>query len=137
MSREYAESRIKEALKKTGGNAVKARQQVIAWTYEDPKLLHALTKAHLSGIVAYNIERILSGRGASEETHIHEPKPSKKPSAAPKKEENFGMQILKAVAGNSGTEFGLEAYSGGSKKRTKVSQKHLDAIQALTGKSKT
>lgn len=130
MSREYAEKRIKEALKKTNGNAVKARQQVIAWTYEDSKLLHALTKAHLTGIVAYNIERILSGRGAAEENPIPTSAPTKKKA----EEENFGTELLKAVAGNSGAMFGLEAYSGNSSKRPKVSKSHLQAIQAMTRK---
>jgi len=127
MSKEYAEQRIKEALKKTGGNAVKARQQVIAWTYEDAKLLHALTKAHLTGIVAYNIERILSGRGAAEE-HPATETPKQKQA----KEEDFGMELLKAVAGNSGATFGLESYSGGAPKRPKVSKGHIDAIRAMT-----
>lgn len=128
MSREYAEQRIKDALKKTGGNAVKARQQVIAWTYEDAKLLHALTKAHLTGIVAYNIERILAGRGAAEEHPVPETPKQKKA----KEEENFGMELLKAVAGNSGATFGLEGYSGGAPKRPKVSKGHIDAIRAMT-----
>lgn len=130
MSREYAEKRIKEALKKSNGNAVKARQQVIAWTYEDAKLLHALTKAHLTGIVAYNIERILSGRGAAEEHPI----PETKPKAKADKEENFGKELLKAVAGNSGATFGLEGYSGGPSKRPKVSKGHINAIKAMTSK---
>lgn len=125
MSREYAEKRIKDALKKTGGNATKARQQVIAWTYEDPKLLHALTKSHLTGIVAYNIERILSGRGAAVSDA------PKKQTQAQSEEENFGKELLKAIAGNSGATFGLEGYSA-PRKKAKVSQGHIDAIQAMT-----
>lgn len=132
MSREYAEGRIKEALKKTNGNAVRARQQVIAWTYEDPKLLHALTKAHLSGIVAYNIERILAGRGTSEAAGQQQPSSKSKAAGSPKKEENFGEELLRAVAGNSGAQFGLESYSSGGTSRSKVSKKHIDAINALT-----
>lgn len=132
MSREYAEGRIKEALKKTNGNAVRARQQVIAWTYEDPKLLHALTKAHLSGIVAYNIERILAGRGTAETTGQQESSSTSKTTASPKKEESFGVELLKAVAGNSGAQFGLESYSSGGTARKKVSKSHIDAINALT-----
>lgn len=131
MSREYAEGRIKEALKKTNGNAVRARQQVIAWTYEDPKLLHALTKAHLSGIVAYNIERILAGRGTAEAVE-QQPSGNAQSKASPKKEENFGEELLRAVAGNSGAQFGLESYSSGGNSRTKVSKNHIDAINALT-----
>ncbi|MFN3700381.1 MAG: hypothetical protein ACK4VI_02530 [Alphaproteobacteria bacterium] len=135
MSKEYAERRIKEALKKTGGNAVKARQQVIAWTYEDPKLLHALTKSHLTGIVAYNIERILSGRGAAEDiSDIQSVNKSAGQGAktAAQKEENFGMELLKAVAGNSGAMFGMESYSGNAPKRPKVSKSHIEAIHAMT-----
>lgn len=131
MSREYAEKRIKEALKKANGNAVKARQQVIAWTYEDPKLLHALTKAHLTGIVAYNIERILSGRGTADEHPIPDTKPASSKAA---KEENFGKELLKAVAGNSGATFGLESYSRGPSKRPQVSKNHINAIKAMTRK---
>lgn len=131
MSREYAENRIKDALKKTGGNTTRARQQVIAWTYEDSKLLQALTKPHLSGIVAYNIERILSGRGAAAPTE----QPADIPAPASSgKEENFGMEILKAVANNSGggSTFGLESYSGASSRKSKVSQSHIDAIRAMS-----
>lgn len=136
MSKDYAEGRIKDALRKTGGNAVKARQQVIAWAMEDPKLLQALTRSHLTGIVAYNIERILSGRSAAVEAagHIVEserPTARSSASSAPKKE-NFGMEILKAVAGNGGAVFGMEAYSGGTQKRQKVSKSHIDAIKAMT-----
>ena len=133
MSREYAEKRIKEALKKTGGNALKARQQVIAWTYEDAKLLHALTKAHLTGIVAYNIERILSGRGAAKDQAAAESKPRNKSS----KEENFGTELLKAVAGNSGEIFGFDSNGVARSKRPKVSKSHIQAIQAITGNKKT
>jgi len=130
MSREYAEKRIKDALVKSNGNAVKARQLVTSWCAEDQKLLHALTKAHLTGIIAYNIERIASGRSArgSEKTA-----PTQKQTA--KKEENFGMELLKAVAGNGGLTFGLEG-SAVPKKRTKVSKEHLDAILAMTQKPK-
>lgn len=129
MSKEYAERRIKEALIKANGNAVKARQQVIAWAMEDPKLLQALTRSHLTGIVAYNIERILSGRSVAVEA-TEKTVQKESPKAAQK--ENFGLEILKAVAGNGGAMFGMEAYSGGSQKRPKVSKGHIDAIKAMT-----
>lgn len=129
MSKEYAEKRIREAIEKSGGNAVRAKQQVIAWTYEDSKLLHALTKAHLGGIVAYNIERIMSGRSAASEQPASAVTPK---SQQTQQEENFGKELLRAVAGNSGATFGLEGYSSNSSKRPKVSQSHLDAIQAMT-----
>lgn len=132
MSREYAEKRIKEALRRCNGNAVKARQQVIAQAMDDPKLLQALTKAHLTGIVAYNIERILSGRGTAEEQRVPKAPQSVAKGQGGRKEENFGLELLKAVAGNGGAEFGLEGYSNGGQKRKKVSKSHIDAINALT-----
>ena len=64
MSLEYVERRINEALKLSKGNATKARQIVIKWCQDDIRLLHGMTKAHLNGIVAYNIERVASGRSA-------------------------------------------------------------------------
>lgn len=136
MSLEYAENRIKEALKLTGGNHVKARQQIIAWTFEDPKLLHALAKPHLSGIVAYNIERVASGRAEAARTSKAEAKQNQdapKTAANEKtQDEQFGLEILKAVAG-SPQIFGLED-PGASSKSARVSQSHLDAIRAIAAK---
>ena len=134
MSLEYAQSRIKEALKLSGGNQVKARQQIIAWTFEDAKLLHALAKPHLSGIVAYNIERVASGRAeaaSKQNTEAKsEPKTPKASANAKTKEEQFGLEILKAVAG-SAEIFGLED-PGAPRRRGGVSQSHMDAIRAIT-----
>ena len=111
MSLEYAEQRIKEALKLSGGNQSKARQQIIAWTFEDAKLLHALAKPHLSGIVAYNIERVASGRAAKAKTAKTAPA---KPVNGAANEEQFGLEILKAVAG-SPEVFGLEVSKRGDR----------------------
>ena len=127
--RQYAERRIRDALDKASGNVARARQQIIAWTYEDAKLLHALTKPHLSGIVSYNIERIVSGRSAAPENPA-QPKEEAAPAKA--KEENFGLEILKAVAGNNGSTFGLETYSAPRANKPTVSKNHIDAIKAMT-----
>lgn len=140
MSLEYAEKRIKEALKAAGGNQIKARQQIIAWTYEDAKLLHALAKPHLSGIVAYNIERVSSGRAdaakaAKTQATKKAPAQAKKAAKGKTKEEQFGLEILKAVAGSPAI-FGLED-PGAQGRRGGVSQSHLDAIQAITAKKKS
>ncbi|MCD8497818.1 MAG: hypothetical protein LRY54_03870 [Alphaproteobacteria bacterium] len=133
MSNEYVESRIKEALKLSNGNTTRARQQIIAWCYEDTKLLQGLVKPHLTGIVAYNIERITSGRAQKANTPINRaPDPR-----APQNDENFGMEILKSIAGNAGPMFGLEGPSAPSARRTGVSAKHIEAIKALTKGKKT
>ncbi|GJL84459.1 MAG: hypothetical protein DHS20C02_02340 [Micavibrio sp.] len=128
MSREYAERRIKEAIKKTNGNAARAKQQVIAWTIEDTKLLDALTRPHLTGIVAYNIERIMSGRSAAKEEAPVADKP-------PTQEDEFGIEILKAVAASDAAVFGQEG-NAPPMKRGRASKQHIDAIRQMTGKSK-
>lgn len=135
MSLEYAERRIKEALKLAGGNAIKARQQVIAWTYEDTKLLHALAKPHLSGIVAYNIERVASGRADAARHPQAVPVPKETPKPA-NKQEQFGLEILKVVASSGAQIFGLED-QGLPHKRNTVSKSHIEAIEAMTKKAKS
>lgn len=141
MSLEYAESRIKEALKLHKGNPAKAQQQIIAWIYEDAKLLHALAKPHLSGIVAYNIERVASGRSDPQkkqapksEKPVSTSAPRKPAAAAASKPEAFGLEILKAVAAKPEI-FGLEDL-GAQKKRGAASQRHVDAIKAIAANSK-
>ncbi len=154
MSLEYAEGRIKEALRLSGGNRLKARQQIIAWTYEDNKLLHALAKPHLSGIVAYNVERVDSGRAEAMKAPppVAEPKPAplRQQQTAPKKNtgenaprpaskapdtSSFGLEILKAATGSRPTMFGLED-TGAPKKRQGVSQSHIDTIKSLASEVK-
>ena len=132
MSLEYAETRIKEALELHHGNEAKARQQIIAWTNDDAKLLHALAKPHLSGIVAYNIERVASGRAdEARKASIAATKAAPETQEqVPSEEEEFGMEILKAVAG-SPEVFGLET-PGAPKKRSSVSKSHIDAIRAIS-----
>lgn len=137
MSLEYAEAKIKEALKASGGNMARARQQIIAWSMEDAKLLQALTKPHLNGIIAYNIERVASGRAAASKKN-EAPKAANAPQNASnhqKKQPEFGMELLKAVASSSSEVFGLENNAGFSR-RGKASQDHINAIKAIaTGKT--
>ena len=137
MSLEYAERRIAEALKLSKGNQARARQQVTAWALQDDKLLQALTKSHLSGIVAYNIERVASGRAAAARKVQ---KPVQKPAnkSKPKQEADFGVQLLKAVASSSSEVFGLENGSAGVTRPGQVSQNHINAIRAIaTNKKKS
>ena len=59
MSLEYAERRIIKALEAAKGNPTRARQQIIAWSHDDPKLLLALARPHLTGIVAHAVNRVI------------------------------------------------------------------------------
>lgn len=124
MSREYAEDRIREALRQSGGNMALARQHIIAWTYEDAKLLHSLARPHLNGIVAYQVERVASGRAELEK------RSPAATQAKPKEDEIFGMDLLRAVAASGAPIFGQEAYAN-PVRRGQASKQHVDAIHRI------
>lgn len=140
MSQDYIETRIRAALKQHNGNAYNARKQVMAWTFEDTKLLQAITKTHLSGIVAYQIERVVSAIEAEEKGAPTAKQPAnndavatppKKQAPTPsktKKEDAFGMQLLKAVAG-SNEVFGFD--SGRPARRPQASKRHSDILRHI------
>ncbi|MCB1531553.1 MAG: hypothetical protein KDJ35_01665 [Alphaproteobacteria bacterium] len=130
MSLKYAEERIKEALKLAGGNQARARKQIITWAFEDARLLQALTKHHLTGIAAYHIERVASGRAAKPKNAA--PRPQK---VQARKDDDFGMEILKAVANSDSAVFGLEGYTA-PRKKGQASQQHIDAIRQMAARSK-
>lgn len=128
MSREYADSKIKEALNMHGGNTALARQQIITWSYDDPELMRALARPHLDGIVSYQVDRVSSGRATVKE----KPRPTRKPPQKQEtpKEENFGMDLLRAVAATGTVVFGQED-SGSPVKRRAASKQHIEAIHKL------
>ncbi|MGH1377206.1 MAG: hypothetical protein ACRBB3_00130 [Alphaproteobacteria bacterium] len=124
MSKEYAESKIREALSANGGNIGLARQSVIAMAQTDADLLRALSRPHLDGIVAYQVERVASGRAEMEKRH---------PEVTPveSKKDDFGMDLLRAVAASDAETFGQESIGG---KRKSASKQHIQAIHKMAGK---
>lgn len=133
MSRDYAENRIRESLKMHGGNLLLARQQVSSWASSDPDLLFALVRPHLNGIVAYQVERVASGRAEKER---REEPAARKQSPEPQSYsgDNFGMDLLRAVASSSAEIFGRENI-GVPLRKGKASQNHIDAIRQISSKS--
>lgn len=126
MSREYAEKKIKEALISCGGNLALARQQVISWAKNDPQLLNALVRPHLNGIVSYQVERVASGRS--------EPKMNEPPQVRQQAQqggEEFGMDILRAVAASGAAVFGQENNAAPMKRKATVSKQHVDAMRQI------
>ncbi len=123
----YAENKIAEAIRLAKGNPTRARQTVMEWCEKDSKLLIGLTRAHLNGIVAYNIDRVASGRADKAKEKTPPPQKPKIPT-----QEKFGMEILKAVVGSS-SQFGMDTPP---RKKGQASQQHIDAIKALAAKSK-
>ena len=128
MSREYLESRIKEALQLSKGNPTKARQRVMAWTFEDPKLLQALAQPHLTGIVAHAINRVVYRQ---EQEEIEAPE---EPTRLDMEPESFGKEILSALQSNNTPMFGQESFAPPSK-RGQASKSHIEAIKHIASKS--
>lgn len=131
MSREYAERRIKEALNLTKGNATKARQQIIAWTNEDPKLLQALAQPHLTGIVAHAVSRVIYRQEIEEEEH----EVPEAPQALDMAPDTFGKEILRALASENTALFGRETGAAPSRPK-QASQSHIDALKQMASKSR-
>jgi len=125
MSREYAEKRIKEALISCGGNLTLARQQVISWAKNDPQLLNALVRPHLNGIVAYQVERVASGRS---EPKIKAPAPVRR---SQQQGDEFGMDILRAVASTNAAIFGQESNAAPMNRKGAVSKQHIETMRQI------
>ncbi|PCJ02819.1 MAG: hypothetical protein COB14_00975 [Alphaproteobacteria bacterium] len=124
MTKEYAESKIREALTAHGGNVALARQHIVSMAQTDAALMRALAHPHLDGIVAYQVERVASGRAEMEKRHPKEP--------AKNKVDNFGMELLRAVAASDAETFGQE---GMGAKRKVASKQHINAIHQMASKS--
>ena len=137
MSQKYAIEQIKKALSGTDDNASQARQVIIAQAMEHSKLLQELVKPHMVGIVAHAIGRVQRGASEPEAVRASTPaKPAPKDTAPKDKndKDSFGLDILKSIAGGDSTMFGQEAYGRPMGKKG-VSQKHIDAIQAMVKKT--
>lgn len=131
MTFDYADHKLSEALRLTGGNAAKARRQVQAWFYEDTKLLLELTRPHWNGIVAYAVDRAIA------RTKRGETPPAKgKKSAKSKKEGPIGKEMLRSFVSEHAAKFGHEASSGAPIARKAASQNHVDALHLIAAKSK-
>lgn len=129
MSYEYAMSRVRDALEKSGGNHLKAQRLVLQWIEKDHTLLFGLVGPHLQGVISHAIN--------------HATAPVKKP--LPKRVEisdddgEFGAALVQSLKGGraEGTGFG-QATPKNISKPGKASKAHVDAINALVsaGKSK-
>lgn len=134
MSLNYTENRIKEALRLSNGNPAKARRQIFAWMYEDHKLLLDVTRPHLTGIVAYAVDRVLS-RLTKTDDEILEETAKEAELSANKRKDSLGREILKGFASGNAPQFGHEA-DAAPLRRTVASQNHIDTIHLLAASSR-
>lgn len=123
MSQEYALSRVRDALEKSGDNRLKAQRLILSWLEKDHTLLFGLVTPHLQGIVTHALAHVASG--------------PKKISLKNKDAGEFGGAMLASLRGGGGEtgNFG-EATPKGVSKPGKASKAHVAAINALVSASK-
>lgn len=134
MTLNYTENRIKEALRLNNGNPAKARRQIFAWLYEDHKLLLDVTRPHLTGIVAYAVDRVLARLTKTDDELLEETARETAQSARQRKD-NLGREILKGFASKDAPQFGHEADSVPLRRKA-ASQKHIDTMHLLAASSR-
>ena len=125
MSLEYAERRIIEALEAAKGNPTRARQQIIAWSHDDPKLLLALARPHLTGIVAHAVNRVIYRQNLQADDTV-----SENPQKLDMAPETFGQAILNSLQSNDTPRFGHEG-SAAPVGRRKASKSHIEALKRM------
>ena len=131
MSRDYAMSRVRDALEKSEGNHLKAQRLLLTWMEKDQNLLLGLVAPHMQGIITHAIN------------HISGPEAGKKSAVLPKKVAvpkdgggEFGQALLQSLKGGTST-FGQAEDRGAVSRPGAASQKHIDTMRALAGASKT
>ena len=135
MAQSYLQTCILDALAKAKGNETKARALVAAWALEDNQLLLALAKPHLSGIVAHAVGRQAIQQKAKKERGDELP-PLPKVADKGKKDNDFALDLLKALGGANVAKFGAEDAAPRVGKK-QASQQHVNALKLMAAKSKT
>ncbi len=127
MASEYAKNKIKDALKLCNGNTKLARQQIAVLIREDETLLRELVSPHLDGIIAYQVERVASGRAEKEEVRPNIP--------IPEIDNDFGMKLLRAAVSDDVVVFGKDNMRY-PRKRKIASKQHIEAIHKMVSLSR-
>ncbi len=135
MAQSYLQKCILDALAKAKGNETKARALIAAQAMEDNDLLIALAKPHLSGIVAHAVGRQAIQQRAKKDRMDDLPPLPKQPGKGTK-ENNFALDLLKALGGNNVAKFGAEDAAPRVGKKP-ASQQHVNALKLMAAKSKT
>jgi len=140
---DYAQSRVRDALKEAKGSVPQAQRLLLAWMDFDELLLRAIAEPHLRSIAGYALQSQLFDE--AEEKHTAQtsapvPDPSmpaaKQPPAQEKDAEDigtFGLALLQNVTGAArAQQFGFVTDEMEAPKKT--SARHIEAILQLAGK---
>jgi hypothetical protein len=142
MSREYARSRVRDALLQSGGNFMQAQRMLLMWMEKDVDLILGLVDPHMQNIISYAIGHEIaeeSKREASENRKAagtvikgkgNKPAPEKSLAAAIEDDlSDFGKSLLSSLKG--GARFGEEQPRGTVSRPGKASQSHIDALRTM------
>jgi len=130
MSQEYALSRVRDALEKSGGNHMKAQRLLLSWLEKDNTLLLGLVAPHLQSIVTHAVNHAANPRKISGDTKV---------DAAPDETGEFGVAVLESLKGGrseGGFGFGEASPRGTVSPPGRASQSHVDAIHQIAGGKK-
>lgn len=127
MSREYALSRVKDALETADGNTAKAHRMVMSWLEKDQSLMIGLVAPHLKSIVTHAISYVARHPLDKIEAPLTD--------AAPEGDAT-GTAILESLLGqkngSGGQKFG--DFDAPPTRPGKASAAHIDAIHQIARK---
>ena len=127
MSREYALSRVKDALEATNGNTAEAQRTILNWLKKDQTLMVGLVAPHLRSIVSHAVDYV---------AHKNDVAKQPKKEAVKKTQEVHhdatGQDVLESLLGQGaggGPRFGN--FDEPHSKPGKASAAHVDAINKI------
>lgn len=130
MSREYAMSRVRDALEKSNGNHLKAQRLLLQWMEKDQSLLFGLVVPHLQSIISHAVNHadgVSSGK---------KPEAPKEVDVSQPGADEFGTALLKSLQGGRSEGFGFGQPEGNVGRPGATSQQHIDTMHALAGAAK-
>ena len=127
MSREYAMSRVRDALEQSDNNHMKAHRLILEWLKGDHSLFVGLAAPHMNSIVTHAIAHV---------TQPEKPVEPQKVDLNNTETGEMGDAILSGLglSGKTGS-FG-EGNPAGVPKPSKASQSHVDALHAIAQAAK-
>jgi len=131
MSREYAMSRVEDAIEQSDGNHLKAQRLILKWLEKDTSLFIGLCSPHIQSVVSHAISHV-------DKNLLEKKAPQPAEEKKLKNEEigDLGDAILSSL--NIGKETGSfgEDRPAGDPKPSKASQSHIDAINSIAKAAK-
>lgn len=143
MSQSYLDEQIREALAKADGDVVQAQKTLFEAAQNDAFLLKAFVGEHLTAIIASHMQRVIkeatTQKSAQKSIKTNVKNLVKSPKGKAKTEDDFGIELLRAVATGGGTEFGFETMGPSKPRKTpkiKATDSHVETVTNMSKKTK-